>query len=336
MHFAGHPRYRFFDTATPLESLPRLSATLGGPEIWVKRDDTIPLGMGGNKVRKLEFIVAEALAQGADTLVTCGAVQSNHCRLTAAAARRAGLACDIALVERVAEDDEEYLRSGNRFLMEVFGATAHRFGAEADADLAGTMDVVADRVRARGGRPFVVAEGGGSPVGGLGYAAAALELVEQCHARDLNFDHVVVASGSGGTHAGLLAGLHACAVPTPVTGMCVRRDAAAQQARIAALVQRICALLGHAPPPESVVRTDDGPLGPGYGTLTDPVREAIRLTAETEGLLLDPVYTGRTMAGLIAMVRRHELQQGQRVLLIHTGGAPALFAYRAGLTANRG
>jgi D-cysteine desulfhydrase family pyridoxal phosphate-dependent enzyme len=331
MHLAGHPRLRLFDAPTPLEPLPRLSAALGGPEIWAKRDDAIPLAMGGNKVRKLEYIVADALARGADTLVTCGAVQSNHARLTAAAARRAGLACDLALVERVARRDEDYRRSGNRLLLDLLGATPHRFGAEADADLDGAMAEVAGRVRARGGHPYVVPEGGGSPVGGLGYAAAALELVAQCHARDLAFDHVVVGSGSGGTQAGLLAGLRALGVATPVTGMCVRRDAAAQRARIAALVPRVSALFGHPPPSADAVRTDDAPLGPGYGTLTEPVREAIRLAAETEALLLDPVYTGRTMAGLVAMIRRGALGRGQRVLFVHTGGAPAVFAYRRGL-----
>lgn len=332
MHLAGHPRFRLFDAPTPLEPLPHLSAALGGPEIWAKRDDAIPLAMGGNKVRKLEFILADALAQGADTLVTCGAVQSNHARLTAAAARRASLACDLVLVERVARQDDDYLLSGNRLLLDLLGATPHPFGAEADADLDGAMAEVAGRVRARGGRPYIVPEGGGSPVGGLGYAAAALELITQCHARDLGFDHVVVGSGSGGTHAGLLAGLRALGVPVPVTGICVRRDAAAQRDRIAALVPRISALLGHPPPAASAVRTDDAALGPGYGTLTEAVRAAIRLAAETEGLLLDPVYTGRTLAGLIAMLQRGELRRGQRVLFVHTGGAPALFAYRRGLT----
>lgn len=331
MQFSNHPRYRLFDAPTPLERLSRLSATLGGPEIWVKRDDAIPLAMGGNKVRKLEFIVADALAAGADTLITCGAVQSNHARLTAAAARRAGMACDLALIERVARQDTDYLLSGNRLLLDLLGAVAHHFPADADADLDGAMAVVADRVRVRGGMPYVVPEGGGSPVGGLGYAAAALEVVQQCHAVGVAFDHVVVGSGSGGTHAGLLAGLRALGAHTPVTGMCVRRDAAAQKLRIEGLVPRISALLGHAPPPVGAVRTDDAALGPGYGVLTDAVREAIRLAAETEGLLLDPVYTGKAMAGLVAMVRRGELGQGQRVLFVHTGGTPALFAYRGSL-----
>ena len=192
MFFANHPRFRLFDGPTPLEPLPRLSAALGGPEIWVKRDDAIPLAMGGNKVRKLEFIVADALAAGADTLVTCGAVQSNHNRLTAAAARRAGMACDLVLVERVSRQDQDYLLSGNPLLIDLFRATMHRFPATADADLMGAMEEVAERVRARGGRPYIVPEGGGSPVGGLGYAAAALEIVQQCDARGLRFDHVLV------------------------------------------------------------------------------------------------------------------------------------------------
>ncbi len=287
--------------------------------------------MGGNKVRKLEFIVADALAAGADTLVTCGAVQSNHARLTAAAARRAGMSCDLVLVERVSRQDPDYMLSGNPLLLDLLGATTHRFPAEADADLDGAMQTVAERVRARGGRPYVVPEGGGSPVGGLGYAAAALELAQQCQAMGVDFDHVLLGSGSGGTHGGFLAGLQALGSRTPVTGICVRRDAAAQKARIEAFVPHVCALLGHAPPPAAAVRTDDTALGAGYGVLSESVLEAIRLTAETEGLLLDPVYTGKVMAGLIAMIRRGEFASGGRVLFIHSGGTPALFAYRAGL-----
>ncbi len=331
MLFAHHPRHRLFDGPTPLEPLPRLSAALGGPEIWAKRDDAIPLAMGGNKVRKLEFILADALAASADTLVTCGAVQSNHARLTAAAARRAGMACDLALIERVARQDSDYLLSGNRLLLDLLDATVHRFPIEADANLDGAMEEVARRVRARGGVPYKVPEGGGSPVGGLGYAAAALELVQQCHAAGVAFDHAVVGSGSGGTHAGLVAGLHALGAHVAVTGICVRRNAAAQKVRVEDLASRISALLGHPPPPTGTVRTDDAALGPGYGVLTEAVREVIHLAARTEGLLLDPVYTGKAMAGLVAMVRRGELGRGQRVLFVHTGGAPALFAYRAGL-----
>jgi D-cysteine desulfhydrase family pyridoxal phosphate-dependent enzyme len=331
MKFANHPRFPLFTVPTALEPLPNLSAALGGPEIWVKRDDTLPLAMGGNKVRKLEFLVADALAAGADTLVTCGAVQSNHTRLTAAAARRAGLRCDVALVERVARQDEDYELSGNSLLLDLLGAGVHRFPASADTDLAGAMAEVAERVKSNGGKPYIVPEGGGSPVGGLGYAAAALELVQQCNALNIDFDHAVVGSGSGGTHAGLLAGLHALGVATPVTGMCVRRDALTQKTRIEGLVPRIAALIGHAAPPAGVVQTDDSAMGPGYGVLTDAVREAIRLTAETEGLLLDPVYTGKVMAGLIGLIRGGALARGQRVLFIHTGGTPGLFAYRGGL-----
>lgn len=325
---ARFPRVSFLEGPTPLQPLPRLSQALGGPAIWVKRDDAIPLGMGGNKVRKLEFLVGDAASKGCDTLITCGAVQSNHVRLTAAAANRSGMDCDIVLVDRVARNDPSYRRSGNRLLLSLLGAKVHLLPGEADDDLDGAMEKVAGEVRARGAKLYVVPEGGGSPTGGLGYAAAALEIAEQAAERAVSFKEIFVGSGSGGTHGGLLAGSTAIEAPWLIRGICVRRDAKAQATRIAERTRAILQYAGYDPElPAGSVHTDDSALGPGYGQMTDAVHEAITLTAQTEGLFLDPVYTGKVMAGLIAAVRQGRFEASDNILFIHSGGSPALFAY---------
>jgi len=325
---AAFPRRQLIPAPTPLQKLSRLSAALGGPDIFIKRDDSIPLGLGGNKVRKLEYLVGDALRQGADTLITCGAVQSNHARLTAAAANASGMACDIVLVDRVARQDRSYRRSGNRLLLDLLGATVHDFPADADNDLNDAMEVVAARVRARGGRPYIVAEGGGSATGGLGYTTAAAEILGQANEQGLRFSELFVGSGSGGTHAGLLAGSTLIEAPWRVTGVCVRRDELAQAERISRLTRDIVALLGYdRGPPANAVRTTDAALGPGYGQVTEAVHEAIAMLASLEGIFLDPVYTGKVMAGLIAAVRQGQFRPEEQVLFVHTGGSPALFAY---------
>lgn len=324
-----HPRTRFLDGPTPLEPLTRLSEHLGGPTVWAKRDDVMTLALGGNKVRKLEFLVGDALAQGCDTLITNGAIQSNHARLTAAAANKAGLACELVLVDRVATNDPAYRRSGNKLLMGLIGAGIHVVPAEAYDDIDGVMARIADNVRARGGRPYIVPEGGGSPAGGLGYVAAAGEILEQAAQAGVTFKDVFVGSGSGGTHAGLLAGSLLIDAPWHVTGVCVRRDAAAQRARIIERTDLILRHLGASidVPPDAVT-TDDGALGPGYGQLTEAVHEAIDLAARYEGMLLDPVYTGKVMAGLVAAVRAGRFSRDDQILFVHTGGVPGLFAYQ--------
>lgn len=325
---SSFPRQRLIPSPTALQELPRFSAALGGPRIFVKRDDAIPLGLGGNKVRKLEFLIGAAQRQGADTLITCGAVQSNHARLTAAAANHLGMTCDIVLVDRVARQDRSYRRSGNRLLLSLLGAHVHDFPADADQDLDAAMAVVADRVSARGGRPYIIAEGGGSATGGLGYTAGALEIAKQAGELGLNFAELFVGSGSGGTHAGLLAGSVLIDAPWRVSGICVRRDEVSQKTRIARLTREIIALVGSdLELPEDAVRTTDVALGPGYGQMTDAVHEAISMLASLEGLFLDPVYTGKAMAGLIAAVRQGRFDPDDQLLFVHTGGTPALFGY---------
>ena len=326
MHLARFPRRRYQDGPTPLEPMPRLSAELGEVELWIKRDDLTGLGGGGNKTRKLEFLVADALAHGADTLITVGAPQSNHCRLTAAAAAKEGLACRLVIEERVAGsyDDDAV---GNRMLFDLLGATSISV-VPAGTDLHAAMEHEAEAVRADGGTPYLVPGGGSNALGSLGYAACAFETLQQAYERGVAFDAWVCASGSGGTHAGLVAGLHAAHAELPVTGVSVRAERPAQEAKIRELASAACAHAGlaTAPSADAVVVRDDQ-VGPGYSLPTEAMREAIGLFARHEGILLDPVYTGKAAAGLIALVREGAFASGARVLFLHTGGAAALHAY---------
>jgi D-cysteine desulfhydrase len=327
MHLARFPRRRYTPYPTPLERLPRLSAALAGPELWIKRDDMLGLASGGNKTRKLEFLVADALSQGADTLITVGAVQSNHCRLTLAAARREGLQCQLVLEERVpgsyAED-----AGGNNLLFRLLGAERIEV-VQGGTDLAAAMQRLADDLAERGRKAYVIPGGGSNALGALGYVACADELLAQTFELGLRLDHVVLASGSGGTHAGFLAGLHAAQAGVPVTGVSVRAERVAQEARIASLADGVLERAGAEVgiPAESVV-VDDTQVGPGYSLPTDAMVEAIQLFARYEGILLDPVYTGKTAAGLIAMARSGRFKAGERVVFLHTGGSPALYAYQ--------
>ena len=326
MHLARFPRRRYQDGPTPLEPMPRLSAELGDVELWIKRDDRTGLGGGGNKTRKLEFLVADALERGADTLITVGAPQSNHCSLTAAAAAHEGLACRLVIEERVAgsyADDAV----GNRILFDLFGVEAITV-VPAGTDMQAMMEREADAVRADGRTPYLVPGGGSNALGSLGYAACAFETLQQAYERGVAFDAWVCASGSGGTHAGLVAGLHAASADLPVMGISTRAERTAQEAKIRDLAAAACAHAGLASAPSAdavTVRGDQ--VGPGYSLPTEPMRDAIGLFARTEGLLLDPVYTGKAAAGLIAMVREGAFATGSRVLFFHTGGSAALHAY---------
>ncbi len=327
MHLARFARRRYTPFVTPLEPLPRLSAALAGPELWIKRDDMLGLAAGGNKTRKLEFLVADALAQGADTLITVGAVQSNHCRLTLAAARREGLQCQLVLEERVPGSYRED-GSGNNLLYRLLGAERIEV-VPAGTDLGAEMQRLADELAEHGRRAYVIPGGGSNALGALGYVACADELLAQTFDMGLRLDRVVVASGSGGTHAGLLAGLHAAHADLPVIGVSVRAERAAQEARILALADEVLAHAGAEVgiPAEAVV-VDDTQVGPGYSLPTRAMVEAIALFAKFEGILLDPVYTGKTAAGLIALARSGRFAAGERVLFLHTGGSPALYAYQ--------
>ncbi|GGE12906.1 D-cysteine desulfhydrase [Polymorphobacter glacialis] len=325
MNLARFPRRRYTPGFTPIEFLPHLTALLGGPEIWIKRDDLLGLAGGGNKTRKLEFLVADALAKGADTLVTVGAPQSNHCRLTLAAAAKEGLACRLVIEERVPGTYSPDAL-GNNLLFDLMGAQSIRT-VPLGADFAAEMAIEADVVRAAGGVPYLIAGGGSTPLGALGYAACAQEIMAQSFDLGVAFDHLVVASGSAGTHSGLLAGLTALNAGLPITGINVRRPRAEQETNVHKLAETTAQLLGTpVPARETVVALDDW-VGPGYSLPTPEMVEAVRLLASREGVLLDPVYSGKAMAGLIGLVRRGHFKTGERVLFLHTGGSPSLHAY---------
>lgn len=327
MNLARFPRRRYTPHPTPLEPLERLSRHLGGPELWIKRDDLTGLTGGGNKTRKLEFLVADAIAKGADTLITVGAPQSNHCRLTLSAAVREGLKCRLVIEERVPGTYDPGA-SGNNFLFDLMGVEEIT-PVKAGADLAAEMQGVANRLAEAGRKGYVIPGGGSNPLGALGYVACAEELMGQSFDQGVAFDHAVCASGSAGTHAGFLVGLLGVNAHLPVTGINVRRPRAEQEGNVHALAQATAELLGTpAVPREAVVALDEW-VGPGYSIPTDEMVEAVRLLASLEGVLLDPVYTGKAMAGLIGLVRRGHFKAGERVVFLHTGGSPALYAYQS-------
>jgi len=327
MDLTRFPRRRYTAGWTPIEFLPNLTRELGGPEIFIKRDDLLGLAGGGNKTRKLEFLVADALAQGADTLITVGAVQSNHCRLTLAAAAREGLKCRLVLEQRVPNSyDPE--SSGNNFLFGLLGVEKVVV-VDGGADVAGAMAREAAELETLGRRGYVIPGGGSNPLGALGYVACAQEILAQAFDLGLHFDHLVVTSGSGGTHAGVLVGMLANGSRIPVTGISIRRKVAEQEALIRGLAEATQAFLGF---PEGVAPQDLRILadyvGAGYSIPTDGMVEAVRTLARLEGILLDPVYTGKAMAGLLDLVRQGRFKCGEKVLFLHTGGAPALYAYQ--------
>ncbi len=324
MDLARFPRRRYTPVATPLEPLPHLSQRVHR-DLWIKRDDLLGLAGGGNKTRKLEFLVAEALAQGADTLITVGAPQSNHCRLTLAAAVREGLRCRLVIEERVAGSYASDAR-GNNLLFDLMGVDKLTV-VPAGTDLAAAMRAEAEAVVADGRTPYVIPGGGSTPLGALGYVACAQEILAQSFEQGVAFDRIVVASGSAGTHAGLLVGLHAARWDGALTGINVRRPRAEQEGNVHALAVATAALLGIEPPDAQAVTALDEWVGPGYSLPTPEMAAAVRLLASSEGVLLDPVYTGKAMAGLLGLIARGEVGEGERVLFVHTGGSPALHAY---------
>ncbi|WP_395644899.1 D-cysteine desulfhydrase [Terricaulis sp.] len=326
MQLARFPRRRYTPSFTPLERAPNLSASLGGPDIWIKRDDLLGLAAGGNKTRKLEFLVADALAQGADTLITVGAPQSNHCRLTLAAANKEGLKCRLVLEQRV-PGSYDANASGNNFLYNLLGVEAVTV-INAGEDFNAVMQGVAAELESKGRKGYIIPGGGSNALGALGYVACAHEIATQSFEQGVAFDRIVVASGSCGTHSGLLVGAKSVNFDAPITGINVRRPRVEQEGNLLKLAVATADLLGiEAPKPKDVVALDEW-VGPGYSIPTDEMIEAVRMTARSESVLLDPVYSGKAMAGLIGLVRRGELKKGQRVLFVHTGGAPALYAYQ--------
>ncbi len=332
MQLTRFPRRRYTPHPTPIEKLERLSRHLGGPNLYIKRDDLTGLAGGGNKTRKLEFLVADALARGADTLITAGAVQSNHCRLTLAAAAKEGLRCRLVLEQRV-PNSHDPKGSGNIFLFDLLGAEKVVV-VEGGTDLGATMNAIAAELAAVGRKAYLIPGGGSNPLGALGYVACAQEILAQTFETGLRVDHIVCASGSAGTHAGLLTGLIGAQVRIPLTGINVRRKRAEQEANVYALAQATAALLElpGGVPREAVCALDEW-VGPGYSLPTPEMVEAVRLLARLEGVLLDPVYTGKAMAGLIALAQRRHFDRDANVLFLHTGGSPVLFAYQGVLQA---
>ncbi|EOX6851608.1 D-cysteine desulfhydrase [Klebsiella quasipneumoniae] len=315
------PRLELIGAPTPLEYLPRLSDHLGR-EIFIKRDDTTPLAMGGNKLRKLEFLAADALREGADTLITAGAIQSNHVRQTAAVAAKLGLHCVALLENPIGTRAENYLSNGNRLLLDLFNTQVEM--CDALTDPAAQLDELATRIEAQGYRPYVIPVGGSNALGALGYVESALEIAQQCEDA-VEISSVVVASGSAGTHAGLAVGLEQLMPQAELIGVTVSRAVADQLPKVLALQQAVANSL-ELQAKADIILWDDY-FVPGYGTPNEEGMAAVKLLAQLEGILLDPVYTGKAMAGLIDGITQKRFKDEGPILFVHTGGAPALFAY---------
>ena len=323
------PRVKLSHTPTPLERLDNISAELG-TNLWIKRDDCTGLAFGGNKSRQLEFYIGQAKEQGADTLLTTGAVQSNHVRMTVAAARKTGLQVEVQLEHRVAREQPEYHNSGNPFLVKLMGARIHYYPEgedEAGADLA--MEARAAELAKLGRKAYVIPlSNAHTPYGALGYVDAAEELGAQLGALGINPKLFVLPSGSASTHSGFLIGMRALGINTPIQGVCVRRDAASQQQRVADKVAAVIAALGlDLAIDKDDILCDDRMLAPGYGLPNPATVEAIKYLARNEGILLDPTYTGKTFAGLLELVRPGSYTEEDHLVFLHTGGAASLFAY---------
>ncbi len=327
MNLAQFPRRGYVKEATPIEFLPNFSKALGGKvNVYIKRDDLLPGTSGGNKTRKLDFCIADALAKGADTIITCGAVQSNHCRLTLSWAVKEGLDCYLVLEERV-KNSYKPEASGNNFLFRLLGVKGITV-VPGGSDMMGEMEKVAEKLKAEGKKPYIVPGGASNALGALGYVGCMEEIMHQMFTQGLTFDHMVVPSGSAGTHAGIIAGMIGNNINIPVTGIGVNRPKAVQQEAVHKLANQALDLIGveQRVPADKVIAFDDY-VGPGYSLPTDAMVEAVKLLARTEGILLDPVYSGKAMSGLIDLVRKGYFREGSNILFLHTGGSPALYAY---------
>lgn len=328
MHLARYPRRFIAHLPTPLERLDRLSKELGGPEIWIKRDDCTGLSTGGNKTRKLEFLMAEAELQDADVVITQGATQSNHARQTAAFAAKLGIQCHILLEDRTGSNNANYKNNGNVLLDHLHGATTET--RPGGLDMNAEMEAVAERMRAEGKRVYTIPGGGSNATGALGYVNCAFELLGQANDRGLRIDRLVHATGSAGTQAGLITGLKATNANIPLLGIGVRAPKAKQEENVYNLAVKTAEKLGcpGVVAREDVVANTDY-VGDGYGIPTEGGMEAIRMFAELESILLDPVYSAKGAAGLIDLIRKGHFDKEERVVFLHTGGAAALFGYDA-------
>jgi D-cysteine desulfhydrase len=323
MHIEKLPRFQLAQLPTPVEKLERLSRALGGPELLIKRDDQTGLAFGGNKTRKLEFLIGQALEQGADTLITAGAAQSNHCRQTAAAAAKAGLKCELIL-----NGEKPALLEGNLLLDELLGATVHWIKR---SERPAKLREIPEQLRARGSKPYVIGVGGSNGVGATGYVVAMIELMDQLRATGQSVDHIVFGSSSGGTQAGLVVGARAAGFTGQLHGLSIDKgdqELESYEEEVAQIANECADYIGLASRFEwQDIRIAYGYLGEGYGVVGDLEREAIRLMARNEGILLDPVYAGRAFGALVDLIRKKIFKSGEKVLFWHTGGTPALFAY---------
>src|SRR5262245_29782118 len=323
MHIEKLPRFQLALLPTPVEKLARLSRELGGPELLIKRDDQTGLALGGNKTRKLEFLVGDALAQGADTLVTVGAAQSNHCRQTAAAAAKAGLQCELIL-----NGTKPDLPGGNLLLDHLFGARQHWIDRSQRET---KLRELTEQLRAQGRKPYAITVGGSNGIGATGYVLAMVELMEQLHASRQHVDHILFGTSSGGTQAGIELGARIAGFNGKLHGLSIDKNEPEHleyETEVAQIANECAAYIGSALRlTKADIRVVYGYMGGGAGVVGDLAREAIRLMARCEGVVLDPVYAGRAFGALVDLIRKGVFQRGETVLFWHTGGAPALFAY---------
>ncbi len=326
IQLAKFPRVALGHLPTPLEPMDRLSELLGGPRLWVKRDDCTGLSSGGNKTRKLEYLMADAQTKGADTIITQGATQSNHARQTAAAAAKLGMGCHLLLEDRTGSNDDSYIMSGNVMLDRLHGASVSKWGD--GSDMNSEMETLATTLRDEGKTPYIIPGGGSNPIGALGYVNCARELVEQARGMGLHIDALVHATGSSGTQAGLVAGLAAIKSDIHLLGIGVRAPQEKQEGMVYDLAKRTLSHLGaSADITPSDVRANCEYVGAGYGVPTEGMVAALKLLAETEGLLFDPVYSGKGLDGLIDLTRKGHFDGMSNVVFLHTGGSAALFGY---------
>lgn len=326
MLLSRFPRIELAHLPTPFELMPRLSAHVDGPNIYVKRDDCTGLGTGGNKTRKLEFLMADAIQHNADVIITQGAVQSNHARQTAAAASKLGMACELVFEKRVADASEAYLNSGNILLDKMFGAGLR--DVEKGTDMDAAMADLAHELAGKGKTPYIIPGGGSNPIGALGYVGCVLELLSQANSQGVVIDHIVHATGSAGTQAGLVAGLKAMNANIPLTGIGVNAPRDVQEEKVYKLAVETAKYIG-APgvvEREDIVANCDY-VGDGYGIPTRAMNDAVMAAARLEGLLFDPVYSGKGLAGMIDLVGKGYFADAQNIVFIHTGGVAGLFGY---------
>ncbi|WP_233879545.1 D-cysteate sulfo-lyase [Virgibacillus halodenitrificans] len=326
MNLAIIPRRNYSYGPTPIEPLKNLSEYLGGPTIYIKRDDLLGLTGGGNKTRKLEFLVADAMKKGADTLITCGAVQSNHCRLTLSAAVKEKLECHLVLEERVPNSYNSG-SNGNNFLFQLLGVNGINV-VPGGSNMIEEMEKLAEQLRAKGKKPYIIPGGGSNEIGATGYVACAQEIIMQLFEKSLDIDCIVTPSGSAGTHAGLTVGMRGNNNEIPIVGISVNKDKKLQEENVYKLIRKTADYLSvQNNIDKGSVKVFDDYVGPGYSLPTSKMKEAIELLAQKEGILLDPVYTGKAMAGFIDLIRTGYFEKDKNVLFLHTGGSPALFEY---------